>query len=123
MAVKLERQINLTNLSLGSLDIGHSNAVQGSQNSENEDVIATTMNGGYNGRRNNNVNAKCTFCGMVGHTVDRCYKKHGYPPRWVLGFKSKGKQVTTTVTNNVGDLGITSEQLQKIASHMNNYRR
>ncbi|KAG7560507.1 Retrotransposon gag domain [Arabidopsis thaliana x Arabidopsis arenosa] len=21
----------------------------------------------------------CTFCGKVGHVVDRCYKKHGYP--------------------------------------------
>src|SRR5262249_21168458 len=29
----------------------------------------------------------CTYCGMTGHTIDRCYKKHGYPP----GSKTKGK--------------------------------
>ncbi|KAG6678393.1 hypothetical protein I3842_14G078200 [Carya illinoinensis] len=26
----------------------------------------------------------CTHCGMTNHTVDKCYKVHGYP----LGFKS-----------------------------------
>jgi hypothetical protein len=25
----------------------------------------------------------CTHCGMAGHTVDKCYKLHGFP----LGFK------------------------------------
>ena len=29
----------------------------------------------------------CTQCGLTGHTVDRCYKLHGFP----LGYKSKGK--------------------------------
>lgn len=27
----------------------------------------------------------CTHCGLSSHTVDKCYKVHGYPP----GFKSK----------------------------------
>ena len=29
----------------------------------------------------------CTHCGGFGHTVDRCYKIHGYPP----GLKPRGK--------------------------------
>ena len=29
----------------------------------------------------------CTYCNMLGHTVDKCYKLHGYPP----GYKHKGK--------------------------------
>lgn len=29
----------------------------------------------------------CTFCNMVGHTVDKCYRKHGFPP----GYKGKGQ--------------------------------
>nr|XP_023901990.1 uncharacterized protein LOC112013839 [Quercus suber] len=29
----------------------------------------------------------CTHCNMLGHTVDKCYKLHGYPP----GYKHKGK--------------------------------
>ncbi|KAL5547372.1 hypothetical protein UlMin_007059 [Ulmus minor] len=27
----------------------------------------------------------CTHCNVLGHTVERCYKIHGYPP----GYKSK----------------------------------
>ncbi|XP_075666001.1 uncharacterized protein LOC142635805 [Castanea sativa] len=29
----------------------------------------------------------CTHCNMLGHTVDKCYKLHKYPP----GYKHKGK--------------------------------
>ena len=29
----------------------------------------------------------CSYCNRVGHIVDRCYKKHGFPP----GFTPKGK--------------------------------
>ena len=29
----------------------------------------------------------CTHCGKIGHTVDKCYKKHGFP----LGFEFKNK--------------------------------
>ena len=29
----------------------------------------------------------CTHCGKTGHTVDKCYKLHGFP----LGFKFKNK--------------------------------
>ena len=32
----------------------------------------------------------CTHCGLTGHTVDRCYKLHGFPP----GYKPKGKAQT-----------------------------
>jgi hypothetical protein len=24
----------------------------------------------------------CTHCGVAVHTVDKCYKQHGYPPRF-----------------------------------------
>lgn len=29
----------------------------------------------------------CVYCGMEGHTIERCYKKHGHPP----GFKISNK--------------------------------
>ena len=32
----------------------------------------------------------CTHCGLTRHTVDRCYKLHGFP----LGYKPKGKAQT-----------------------------
>ena len=32
----------------------------------------------------------CIHCGLTGHTVDRCYKLHGFPPC----YKPKGKTQT-----------------------------
>ena len=29
----------------------------------------------------------CNHCGLLGHTVDKCYKLHGFPP----GYKARGK--------------------------------
>ncbi|XP_050897649.1 uncharacterized protein LOC127104508 [Lathyrus oleraceus] len=26
----------------------------------------------------------CTHCGITDHTIDTCFKKHGYPPHWQL---------------------------------------
>lgn len=35
----------------------------------------------------NNKRASCTYRGLLGHTVDKCYKKHGY----LSGYKPKQK--------------------------------
>ncbi|XP_019162024.1 PREDICTED: uncharacterized protein LOC109158594 [Ipomoea nil] len=109
MAEKLDRQIALRNLTLGNLDLNQSNAVH--SNASEETVAASS----YNGRKfNGGAKEKCAYCGMTGHTVVRCYKKHGFPPSSVQGYKSRSKQpVTASVLNN-SDLGITSEQLQKL---------
>lgn len=37
----------------------------------------------------------CSHCRLSGHTVDRCYKLHGYPP----GFKPKTKAHDVLQTN------------------------
>lgn len=26
----------------------------------------------------------CTHCGTIGHTIEDCYKKHGYPSGHIL---------------------------------------
>nr|GMD47373.1 uncharacterized protein LOC109179345 [Ipomoea batatas] len=31
---------------------------------------------------NGNKKPVCTYCGLTGHTIEKCYKKHGYPPGW-----------------------------------------
>ena len=33
----------------------------------------------------------CTHCGKLGHTMDKCYKLHGFPP----GFKFKNNKNAT----------------------------
>ena len=50
-----------------------------------------------------NYNAKpkqdrplCSHCGMQGHTIDKCYKLHGYPP----GSKPKLKPTPTKANAN-----------------------
>ncbi|XP_019193357.1 PREDICTED: uncharacterized protein LOC109187551 [Ipomoea nil] len=32
----------------------------------------------------------CSYCGYTGHTIDKCYKKHGYPPGWKSRNKNSG---------------------------------
>jgi len=34
---------------------------------------------GRGGRSNGRV---CSFCGRSNHTIETCYKKHGFPPNW-----------------------------------------
>ncbi|KAJ1419903.1 hypothetical protein SESBI_14643 [Sesbania bispinosa] len=48
----------------------------------------------------------CSHCGILGHTIDKCFKIHGYPP----GFKNKSKgpnvvaQVSDSSTGTVNQL-------------------
>uniref|UniRef100_A0A803QQK6 Uncharacterized protein n=1 Tax=Cannabis sativa TaxID=3483 RepID=A0A803QQK6_CANSA len=43
-----------------------------------------------------------THCNVLGHTFEKCYKIHGYPPGYNKNYK--GKEVTTNQiqTNNEG---------------------
>lgn len=53
------------------------------------------------GKHYNSKAPTCSFCGMIGHTVDKCYKKHGYPP----GFKPKGQVNMVTGDANMAHCG------------------
>lgn len=33
----------------------------------------------FNGKKESTI---CSHCGVLGHVVDKCYKIHGYPPRY-----------------------------------------
>ncbi|XP_058756759.1 uncharacterized protein LOC131629981 [Vicia villosa] len=41
----------------------------------------STRGGRFSGGRGRG-NRVCTHCGMTNHTIDTCFKKHGYPPNW-----------------------------------------
>ncbi|KAL5542382.1 hypothetical protein UlMin_010092 [Ulmus minor] len=47
--------------------------------------------GKYDNRQSENPT--CSHCGYVGHTIDKCYKLHGYPP----GFRFKNGTTPTNV--------------------------
>ncbi|XP_030480791.1 uncharacterized protein LOC115697799 [Cannabis sativa] len=42
----------------------------------------------------------CTHCNMHGHTIEKCYKIHGYPPRYNKGGKSKDAAANQFQTSN-----------------------
>lgn len=121
MAEKVERQNALANLTLGNNEVSQANAVQ-SEHAPNEYDMVAAMNSSYNSRRTSNSNkgAKCTYCGMSGHTVDKYFKKHEYPPGWIPGFKAKGKQTATTSSSSTVLEPVLSEttsaQLGKLIS-------
>jgi hypothetical protein len=66
----------------------------------------------------------CSHCGISGHTMEKCYRLHGFPP----GFKfTKGKNVAESSANQVSEyfdqssgnqdvpsLPFTQEQCQKL---------
>ena len=47
--------------------------------------------GGHPARKGSKNKGKerpvCSHCGITGHTMEKCYKLHGYPPR----YRAKGK--------------------------------
>ena len=50
----------------------------------------------------------CTRCSMLGHTMDKCYKLHGYPP----GYKHKGKP-----NSNVNQVSYPQGQAVEVPSN------
>ena len=47
----------------------------------------------------------CSHCGLHGHTMEKCYKLHGYPP----GYKTKPKANQVSSFDVVQDLAVTTQ--------------
>jgi len=68
-----------------------------------------------------NKNRVCTFCGRSNHTIETCYKKHGYPPHLQRNFNnssyvnhdasSETEISTPDETGRVASTSITNEQI------------
>lgn len=78
---------------------------------------APTSKGGYSNRSNGKRERPvCSHNGLVRPVVNKCYKIHGYPPR----YKNKGKghsanQVSLSYVDNpveLTTLALTSSQCQ-----------
>ncbi|XP_019157727.1 PREDICTED: uncharacterized protein LOC109154377 [Ipomoea nil] len=137
MALKLERKLNGSIVQRNS-DLVQSNAVQniGTQISDEQAFVAATEANNkrkFNSSGGRNV-PKCTYCGMNGHTVEKCYKKHGYPPGWIPGYKARNRQSqeaqqsanslaqqsANSFTSQSADLGLTTDQFQRLMNFMQN---
>lgn len=50
----------------------------------------------------------CSHCGVTGHTIEKCYRIHGFPP----GFKfTKDKSVGTSFANQVQTVDTSSSPM------------
>ncbi|XP_019159968.1 PREDICTED: uncharacterized protein LOC109156569 [Ipomoea nil] len=76
MVSQQERQIDIGSNSLGD-SLGGANAF-------------FTKVDGKKSFHNQKQKPVCSFCGYTGHTIDKCYKKHGYPPGWKSRSKGMG---------------------------------
>jgi len=85
-------------------------------------------NSSYQGRGRGN-GRYCTFCERTNHTVDTCYKKHGYPPNWgrgggnsyanmIEGDDAESKMQTASTSKNEESAGVTltKDQYQNLMS-------
>ena len=66
--------------------VGHSN---NGPFVESTALAAKTMNFGSGSKtfKKGKERPTCSHCGLLGHTVEKCYKIHGYPP----GYKTKAR--------------------------------
>ncbi|XP_019163160.1 PREDICTED: uncharacterized protein LOC109159512 isoform X2 [Ipomoea nil] len=129
MALKLERKLNGSS-GYKTSEIGQSNAIQ-NQTGEDQNIVAMASSNNkkkFNAYGGKNV-TKCTYCGMNGHTIDKCFKKQGYPPGWIPGYKTKYKQNQSNQdsqhsfspsVNQVADVGLPADQFQKLVSLLQN---
>ena len=83
--------------------------------------------GGSNSQRfqNSNFNASknqkrdrqyCTYCKILGHTMDRCYKIHGYPP----GYKFKINNNSNAAAHQVSASDDRPDQSSPFGSFVQN---
>lgn len=61
------------------------------------DSVVAVYSGGYNRQKNRHM---CSHCGIAGHTVNRCYKLHGYPPGYKPPYNSSKPQQQSGNANN-----------------------
>lgn len=64
-------------------------------------LLAKASSGKVSNRNSGNSSKKkerlvCTHCNIQGHTVDRCYKLHGFPPNYRNQKSPLGKSHTSS---------------------------
>lgn len=86
MALKLERRIHGIAIGQSCSENMHANASITKMGKDESMILCMSQmlelilnNKNRFNSINRNKSAKCTFCGMSGHIVDKCYRKHDYP--------------------------------------------
>ncbi|GKD71743.1 hypothetical protein Tco_1325833 [Tanacetum coccineum] len=109
-----ESKINATSFaatSSNNFKIGNNNANNGYNNSN------TRSNNNGNVNRGPNPNLSCKNCGMIGHTIERCYELIGYPP----GFKKVTNPIKQTNGFNANIDVKSNDKQQSTGSQNSSY--
>ncbi|XP_019179261.1 PREDICTED: uncharacterized protein LOC109174480 [Ipomoea nil] len=88
MIAQQERQFQMADIGFGS-----QLHQTGESNTTGSVFMARTdgnSQAGFKKFSTTNKRPVCTHCGYTGHTEDKCYKKHGYPPGWRPKSKNQG---------------------------------
>lgn len=120
LVVQEERQRNITSISSHSVEnsvfFSRTPVVQSTQGYQN---FGHKFNGNGRSFVQKKERPQRSHCGFTGHTMDRCYKLHGYPPE----YKPKSKPIagSTGSVHQVSsdmlpppNLQITLEQCQQL---------
>ncbi|XP_022880683.1 uncharacterized protein LOC111397952 [Olea europaea var. sylvestris] len=67
----------------------------------------------YTGPNNKKECRQCSHHGLLGHKIDKCYKVHGYPPRYK--FKNKNPVVHGVTNQNASISGSQKHALANLA--------
>ena len=92
MIVQEERQHTVSVRPMASVDTGVFNSVNSSS--------------GCASMGSKNKRPVCSHCSVVGHTVDKCYKLHGYPPGYKSKFNSAGSKSSGSQSTNANQVSV-----------------
>ncbi|XP_055960699.1 uncharacterized protein LOC130015139 [Mercurialis annua] len=88
MALRHERQIGLSKID--NVDSADAHAFAAESVKYDHNACYSKVNSGFQ-KKFFNTQGKvmlCSHCGKTNHTIDRCYRKHGYPPGFFSRFRS-----------------------------------
>lgn len=63
----------------------------------------------YSGKNSNRI---CIYCGKTGHTIETCYRKHGFPPNYGKGVQLVANATQQLQKTESKDEVVGNEQLQ-----------
>ncbi|KAA8528521.1 hypothetical protein F0562_035876 [Nyssa sinensis] len=93
---------------------------------------ASTFSRNVKNYQNPRSRSVCTHCGLPGHTVDKCYKLHGYPPGYrqsartrtpsvnQVSASSNGFDEASNGPNSTPQFPFTQEQCNQLLSFLQN---
>jgi len=44
------------------------------------------------------ISKVCSHCGKTGHTIDTCYRKHGFPPHFKFKYQNHHQNYVTAIS-------------------------